>query len=159
MLLSCICARVDGIFRSLVHMALQLWLCSHFTTLSGERARTYFCLAKPCRRQGKPFIASTTFMTGAQRPLFSANRDADRKALETSKAMRALLIDAYSRACTTSSVGREMIVHGAAVGLSPFDVRVTLHPLMVLSCAMESMWAEADFVAELPFFAYFALRG
>ena len=46
-----------------------------------------------------------------------------------------------------------MIVRGAAVGLSPFDVRVTLHPLMALSCSMESMGLEADFyVAELPFF-------
>ena len=32
-----------------------------------------------------------------------------------------------------------MLVHGAAVGLSPFDVRVTLQPLMALSWSMESM--------------------
>ena len=45
-----------------------------------------------------------------------------------------------------------MLVHGAAVGLSPFDVRVTLHPLMALSCSTESMGLRLIYVAELPFF-------
>ena len=54
------------------------------------------------------FYCKHNLTTGAQRPLLSANRDADRKALETSKAtMGVIRRGVYSRACTHSSVGRE----------------------------------------------------
>ena len=108
-------------------------------------------------------MASTTLTTGAQRPLVSANRDADRKAFETSKAAWAASHhDVYSRACTHSSFGRDL---SCDVGLAPPKLPraapgvMFAQPLMVLSCAMESMWLRMTSVAELPFFAYFALRG
>ena len=83
-------------------------------------------------------------MTGAQRPLVSANRDADRKAFEVSKAAWASYHDVYSRACTHSSVGRDL---SCDIGLGPPKLPraapgvIFAQPLMVLSCAMESMWA------------------
>ena len=94
-------------------------------------------------------------MTGAQRPLVSANRDADRKAFEVSKAAWASYHDVYSRACTHSSVGRDL---SCDIGLGTAAARaapgvIFAQPLMALSCSMESM--EADFKSETPGAAFF----
>ena len=88
-------------------------------------------------------------MTGAQRPLVSANRDADRKAFEVSKARRGPERDAgrktsshdvYSRACTHSSVGRDielgtlgLLQARAAPGV------ILVQPLISLSFSMDSI--------------------
>ena len=70
--------------------------------------------------------ASTTFTTGAQRPLLSANRAARHERPGDGLGVRGRRsIDVYSRACTNSSVGREPLRAASAaepVGLSPFDM-------------------------------------
>ena len=92
-------------------------------------------------------------MTGAQRPLVSANRDADRKAFETSKATWAASHhDVYSRACTHSSVGRDIELGTPGLARAAPGV-IFAQPLMALSCSMESM--EADFKSETPGAAFF----
>ena len=102
------------------------------------------CLLKFRSSQGNACIARTHLLTGAHRPRVSANRAARHKVLETALASVTSISHEYSRACTHSSFGRDLsgdtglgtpglLLARAAPGV------IFAHPLMALSCSMESM--------------------